>query len=106
MPTPRSEFVTQRSNYHFGSSFRYTSRSMAAHSWFFRSVQVNETNKRVAINPFISSGRPALRGSGIMTEVVWNRAKAGESMPVLARDFRLKPSDVKAAIHYCEAAAA
>lgn len=65
-----------------------------------------DKRKRVAINPFISSGRPALRGSGIMTEVIWNRAKAGESIPVLARDFRLKPSDVKAAIHYCEAAAA
>jgi uncharacterized protein (DUF433 family) len=65
-----------------------------------------DKRKIIAINPLISSGKPALRGSGVMAEVIWNRAtKGNEPIPDLARDFRLKPSEIKAAIRYFEPAA-
>jgi uncharacterized protein (DUF433 family) len=65
-----------------------------------------DKRKLIAINPLVSSGRPALRGSGIMAEVIWNRAiKGNEPIPEIARDFRLKPSEIKAAIKYFQRAA-
>jgi len=56
--------------------------------------------KIIAIHPFVSSGKPSLRGSGIMAEVIWRRRKEGETEKELARDFNLKPSEIKAAITY------
>ena len=56
--------------------------------------------KNIVIHPFVSSGKPSLRGSGVMAEVIWRRNKDGESIPELARDFRLKPREIKAAITY------
>jgi uncharacterized protein (DUF433 family) len=57
-------------------------------------------SKVISIHPFISSGKPALRKSGVMAEVIWRRKKEGEPLASLARDFRLKPSEIKAAITY------
>lgn len=59
------------------------------------------TQKReITIHPFVSSGKPSLRKSGIMAEVIWRRKREGENVAELARDFRLKPSEIKAAITY------
>ncbi len=60
--------------------------------------------KSIVIHPSISAGKPALSGSGIMVEVIWRRKKAGESIGMLAKDFRLKHSEIKAAIKYYDAA--
>jgi uncharacterized protein (DUF433 family) len=57
-------------------------------------------SKVISIHPFISSGKPALRKSGVMAEVIWRRKKEGEPVSSLARDFHLKPSEIKAAITY------
>jgi uncharacterized protein (DUF433 family) len=35
-----------------------------------------------------------------MAEVIWMRKREGEKIASLARDFRLKPSEIKAAITY------
>jgi uncharacterized protein (DUF433 family) len=56
--------------------------------------------KRVVIHPSLSAGKPSLSGSGVMVEVIWRRKKAGESVTNLAKDFRLKTSEIKAAINY------
>jgi uncharacterized protein (DUF433 family) len=57
-------------------------------------------DKIITIYPFVSSGKPSLRKSGIMAEVIWRRKREGETEKDLARDFKLKPSEVKAAITY------
>jgi uncharacterized protein (DUF433 family) len=57
-------------------------------------------SKTITIYPFVSSGKPSVRGSGIMAEVIWRRKKEGETEKELARDFKLKPSEIKAAITY------
>jgi uncharacterized protein (DUF433 family) len=56
--------------------------------------------KTISIHPLVSSGKPSVRGSGIMAEVIWRRKKGGETERELARDFKLKPSEIKAAITY------
>lgn len=56
--------------------------------------------KTITIQPFVSSGKPSLSGSGIMAEVIWRRKKEGETERQLARDFNVKPSEIKAAITY------
>lgn len=56
--------------------------------------------KLITIFPFVASGKPSLRKSGIKAEVIWRRKKEGETERELARDFKLKPSEVKAAITY------
>lgn len=59
------------------------------------------THSRViTIYPFVASGKPSIRRSGINAEVIWRRKKEGETEKSLARDFKLKPSEIKAAITY------
>jgi uncharacterized protein (DUF433 family) len=54
----------------------------------------------ITIYPFVASGKPSIRRSGISAEVIWRRKKEGETAASLARDFKLKPSEIKAAITY------
>ncbi|MBB6145603.1 uncharacterized protein (DUF433 family) [Silvibacterium bohemicum] len=56
--------------------------------------------RNIVIHPFVSAGKPSLAESGIMVEAIWKRKKAGETVKTLAKDFRLKPSEIKAAINY------
>ncbi len=57
-------------------------------------------SKVITIYPFVASGKPSIRRSGISAEVIWRRKKEGETEKSLARDFRLKPSEIKAALTY------
>jgi uncharacterized protein (DUF433 family) len=56
--------------------------------------------KDIVIHPFLSAGKPALSKSGVMVETIWRRNKDGESITNLAKDFRLSPSEIKAALQY------
>ena len=56
--------------------------------------------KVITIYPFIASGKPSIRRNGISAEVIWRRKKEGESIKELATDFKLKPSEIEAAITY------
>ncbi len=57
-------------------------------------------SKVITIYPFVASGKPSIRGSGINAEVIWRRKKEGETEKELARDFNLRLSEIKAAITY------
>jgi uncharacterized protein (DUF433 family) len=63
-------------------------------------VGQKQKKKNIVIHPFVSAGKPSLCHSGIMVEVIYRRKKDGESIKNLAKDFRLRPSDIKAAIQY------
>lgn len=61
--------------------------------------------KLVVINPHLASGRPVLKGTGVLASVIWQRARrANEPIDRLANDYRLEPDAIKAAIDYIEAA--
>lgn len=54
--------------------------------------------EHVAINPLLSSGKPVLRGTGIMVEVLSARNESGESYSELAEDFGLNQTDIEQVI--------
>jgi uncharacterized protein (DUF433 family) len=60
-----------------------------------------EEPRAVVIDPLVSFGRPVLVGTGIVTAVIAERYKAGESVDDLAEDYGRDRSDVEEAIR-CE----
>lgn len=56
--------------------------------------------KVVVIDPRRGFGLPILRDSGVLTAVVAERFKAGESMDELAADYRCSPLEVSEAIRF------
>jgi uncharacterized protein (DUF433 family) len=67
---------------------------------FTRSHQADEP-RVVAIDPYVSFGRPVLVGTGIPTAVIAQRYKAGESIQALAEDYERPSRDIEEAIR-CE----
>lgn len=61
-------------------------------------------SKRLAINPQLSSGKPVVKGTGIMASILRDRNKSGESIAELAKDYGLKPIEIKEAIEEVTAA--
>jgi uncharacterized protein (DUF433 family) len=59
----------------------------------------------VVINPFLSSGSPVIKGTGIIAATVWKRAKGGETVPDLANDYDLNIREIQKVIDYLDAAA-
>jgi uncharacterized protein (DUF433 family) len=59
---------------------------------------------RLAIDIGVSSGKPVVRGTGIVASVLRDRKEAGESIPELARDYGLTPIEVRQAIQELAAA--
>lgn len=59
--------------------------------------------KVVMIDPRVSFGRPVLAGTGIRTELIAERYKAGESMDDLARDYDRNRAEIEEAVR-CELA--
>jgi uncharacterized protein (DUF433 family) len=52
----------------------------------------------VVIDPRVQFGRPVLVGTGIPTEVIADRFKAGEALDDLARDYGRTPDEIQEAI--------
>lgn len=59
----------------------------------------------VVIDPVLSAGRPVIAGTGLATEVIAERYKAGESIEELARDYERKAEEIEEAVR-CELQAA
>jgi uncharacterized protein (DUF433 family) len=54
------------------------------------------------MTPGISSGRPTIAGTGVLATVVWQRARAGETLDVLADDYDVPKEQLEKAIEYVE----
>jgi uncharacterized protein (DUF433 family) len=59
--------------------------------------------KVIAMDPYVSFGRPVLAGTGIPTAIIAERYKAGESIEDLACDYERPPHDIEEALR-CELA--
>jgi len=59
----------------------------------------------VVIDPRLSAGRPVISGTGLSTEIIAERYKAGESVSELARDYEREADEIEEAIR-CELQAA
>jgi uncharacterized protein (DUF433 family) len=64
--------------------------------WPVRVFPIN--SRRLAIDPFFSSGKPIVRDKGITASVLWGRNRSGESEKEIAADYGLTEIEVKEAI--------
>ncbi|MGH9747133.1 MAG: DUF433 domain-containing protein [Candidatus Acidiferrales bacterium] len=55
-------------------------------------------SRRLVIDPQFSSGKPIVKGRGIVASVLSGRKKTGETIPEIARDYGLTKLEVKQAI--------
>ena len=62
---------------------------------------VDDAPSMVVIDPTLSGGRPVLAGTGLATELIAERYKAGESVEALARDYEREKSEIEEAVR-CE----
>jgi len=67
----------------------------------FTRVGEIEQPKNIVIDPFISFGRAVISGTGVSTEIVAERFKAGESADELAHDYGCAREKIEEAIR-CE----
>ena len=54
----------------------------------------------IVIDPDLAAGRPVVRGTGIPAEIIARRKKSGESVTLLAKDYRISRRAVEEAIKY------
>ena len=66
---------------------------------------MEEAPAMVVIDPALSAGRPVITGTGLATQVIAERYKAGESVNDLARDYERGNAEIEEAIR-CELQAA
>ena len=71
---------------------------------FTRSQKDPAAPKSVVIDPRVSFGRPVIAGTGIPTDVIAERFKAGDSIAAIAKDYGRAAQEIEEAIRY-EAAA-
>jgi uncharacterized protein (DUF433 family) len=59
-------------------------------------------SKRLAIDPYFSSGKPIVRDRGITASVLWGRYKSGEGFDQIGNDYGIGEAEVKEAIEEYE----
>jgi uncharacterized protein (DUF433 family) len=59
-----------------------------------------QRSRPIVIDPRVQFGRPCIAGTGVPTEVLVGRLKAGESIASIAGDYDLEPEDVEEAIRF------
>jgi len=56
--------------------------------------------KNIVIDPLISFGRPTLAGTGVPTNVIAGRFRAGENEKALAKDYDIEETQIQEALSY------
>ena len=72
---------------------------------FTRTAIDNNAPTMIVIDPTLSAGRPVIAGTGLATEVIAERYKAGEGVAELAKDYDRRKAEIEEAIR-CELRAA
>lgn len=68
--------------------------------WRFWSGKAEDETRPVSINPEVMSGRLVITGTRIPVNVVLQRNVAGESIPSLAKDYRLPEGSIRQALDH------
>lgn len=71
----------------------------------FTRAAIGDTPMMVVIDPALSAGRPVINGTGLATQLIAERYKAGESISDLAYDYERGNEEIEEAIR-CELQAA
>jgi uncharacterized protein (DUF433 family) len=56
--------------------------------------------KNISIDPLIAFGRPTISGTGIATNVIAGKFRAGEKIENLAKDYEIEEKQIQEAIEY------
>ncbi len=67
----------------------------------FTRTAMEDAPAMVVIDPGLSAGRPVIAGTGIATQVIAERCKAGESVSQLAEDYERAEAEIEEALR-CE----
>lgn len=57
-----------------------------------------DDRRRVMLDPRFGWGLPVIKGSGVRTDILFERFEAGEEFDAIAEDFSLKTSEVETAV--------
>ena len=71
----------------------------------FTRAQIDDAPSVIMIDPAVSGGRPVIAGTGLATEIIAERYKAGESIHDLVYDYGRTEAEIEEAIR-CELQAA
>jgi len=71
----------------------------------FTHSNINDAPRIIVIEPGLAFGRPVIAGTGIPTEIIAERYKAGDSVKELAADYGRQETEIEEAIR-CELKAA
>ena len=63
-----------------------------------------DNRRKVMLDPRFGWGLPVIAGSGVRTDVLFERLEAGEELDTIAEDFSLELSEVEAAVAWEQAA--
>lgn len=67
----------------------------------FPTAEVESAEPRtIEINPSIQFGRPCLSGTGIPTEILYQRHRGGDEVEILADDYEMPIDHIRDAIHF------
>ena len=69
--------------------------------YLFTRTHIADEPKVIAMDPYVSFGRPVIEGMGITTAIIAERYKAGKSIEELARDYECPSPAIQEAIR-CE----
>lgn len=58
--------------------------------------------RNIMIDPLVAFGRPTLAGTGVPTNVIAGRFRAGEKIAAIAKDYEIEESQVREALGYEE----
>jgi uncharacterized protein (DUF433 family) len=61
---------------------------------------IEQDTRIIAIDPYVSFGRPIIDGTGIPTDAIADRFWGGDSVDDLVTDFQISKSDVEYALRY------
>ena len=67
----------------------------------FPSTEVESAEPQtIEIDPSVQFGRPCLAGTGIPTEILYQRHRGGDEVDVLAQDYEMPIERIREAIHF------
>lgn len=67
----------------------------------FPTAEIESAEPRtIEINPSVQFGRPCLAGTGIPTEILYQRLRGGDEVDVLARDYEMPSEEIREAIRF------
>lgn len=57
---------------------------------------------RITIDPAVCHGKPVIRGTRVLVQVILGCLAGGDSVEEIASEFQITPEDVRAAVAYAE----